>query len=93
MNETKKKDYIDLKWGTLKTWHITSEKGRELLKEYYEIGSDMSAMLRVATPRQKEIICELIDLVPGDIFLAWDSKYVTKAEAKKYVMEYKPRCS
>lgn len=41
------------------------------------------------TPRQKEIICELIDLCDEDkIYLHWDGKYVTKEEAKKYVMEY-----
>jgi hypothetical protein len=41
------------------------------------------------TPRQKEIICELIDLCDGDtIYLEWDGVDVSKAEAKKYVMDY-----
>jgi hypothetical protein len=41
------------------------------------------------TPRQKEIICELIDNISADeIFLDWDGIYVSKEDAKKYVMEY-----
>ncbi len=40
------------------------------------------------TPEQKEIICQLIDLVPGEIFLDWDNKDVSKEEAKKYVLNY-----
>lgn len=84
-----KKDSLTLKWGTLKAWDFNSKKGQELLKEYNEIGSSMSAMAQHDTPRQKEIICELID--EGNfkkIYLDWEGKRVTKEEAKKYVMEY-----
>lgn len=85
----KKEDYLSLKWGTLKAWDFHSEKALKLLKEYNEIGSSMSAMAQDDTPRQKEIICELID--EGNfkkVFLDWDGKYVSKEKAKKYVMEY-----
>ena len=84
----KKKDYIALKWGTLKSWCITSEKGKKLIEEYNQIGSSWSAMCQKDTLRQKEIICELIDTVPGRIYLEWDGKYVSKITAKEYVMEY-----
>lgn len=57
------------------------------LGEYNEIGSSMSAMSQKDTPRQKELICEMIDAVPGKIFLDWDGKYVTKKAAKEYVMD------
>lgn len=85
---TKKDDCITLKWGTLKAWKITSEKGKELLKKYNEIGSSFSAMAQRDTPEQKKLICEMIDIVPGEIYLSWDEKYISKEEAKKYVMEY-----
>ena len=81
---------LTLKWGTLKSWNFSnSEKGAELLKEYNKIGSSFSAMMQRDTPRQKEIICELIDLCDGDtIYLDWDGKDVSKQEAKDYVMNY-----
>jgi len=82
------KDYITLKWGTLKSWNITSEKGIELLKKYNEIGSSFSAATQRDTSEQKRLICDMIDTIPGDIYLDWDDKDVTKEEAKKYVMEY-----
>jgi len=80
---------LTLKWGTLKSWNFDSEKGKALLKEYREIGSSISVMHQNDTPRQKEIICELIDECDEDvIYLDWDGKYVSKQEAKEYVMNY-----
>mgnify|MGYP001213483123 CR=1 FL=1 len=88
MNELKNES-LTLKWGTLKAWQLTSDKARELLKEYNEIGSSMSAMMQHDTPRQKEIICELIDIGNFDtVYLDWDGKDVSKEEAKEYVMSY-----
>ncbi len=86
----KNQNYLTLKWGTLKSWGFTnSEKGKELLKEYSEIGSSISAMTQKDTPRQKEIIYELIELCDGDtIYLEWDGVDVSKEEAKEYVMNY-----
>ena len=88
--KTEKASYLTLKWGTLKSWDFTnSEKGAVLLKEYHKIGSSLSAMAQHDTPRQKEIICELIDLCDGDtIYLDWDGVDVSREEAKKYVLEY-----
>ena len=83
------KDHLTLKWGTLKSWSFHSKKAMKLLKEYYGIGSSASVMMQYDTPRQKEILCELID--EGDfkqVFLDWDVKYISKEEAKKYVMEF-----
>lgn len=87
---TEKKVSLTLKWGTLKSWTFSpSEKASNLFKEYCELGSSMSAMAQKDTPRQKEIICELIDLCDGDtIYLEWDGKDVSKQEAKDYVMNY-----
>lgn len=80
---------LSLKWGTLKSWHFDSEKGQGLLDEYGRIGSSMSAMTQKDTPRQKEIICELIDLCDADtIYLEWDGVEVNKQDAKDYVLNY-----
>ena len=81
--------HLTLKWGTLKSWNVEGVDGAlELLREYDEIGSSWSAMQQKDTPRQKELICKLIDLMPCEIYLSWDGRYVSKDEAKKYVMEY-----
>lgn len=86
------KNHLTLKWGTLKAWNFEgSDAAAKLLKRYGEIGSSYSAMCQHDTPEQKEIICKLIDLTPGDIYLDWDGKYVSHEEAKKYVMEYGKR--
>jgi hypothetical protein len=85
-------DYITLKWGTLKSWNITSELGNILFNRYCELGASLSAMAQKDTVEQKDILCALIDLVPGDIYLEWDGIEVSKEEAKKYVLEYgKPK--
>lgn len=83
-------DHLTLKWGTLKAWNLTSEKGQDLLRRYHELGSSPGAMTQHDTPEQKELICQMIDECgdPEGIFLDWDGKYVSKADAKKYVMEY-----
>lgn len=87
--EVMKKDSLTLKWGTLKGWDFHSEKAKELLKEYVELGSCLGAAQQKDTPRQKEIICELIDegnfeTVCND----WEGTDMTKEEAKEYVMNY-----
>ncbi len=81
-------DSLILKWGTLKAWNFHSDKALTLLKEYHQIGSCISAMAQRDTPRQKEIICELIDECNGTIENDWECCEMTKDEAKKYVMEY-----
>ena len=80
---------LTLKWGTLKAWNFAGdEKAKELFKEYNEIGSSCSTMMQKDTPRQKEIICSLIDLVDGAVENDWTGEHMTKEDAKKYVMEY-----
>ncbi len=89
MDTVTQENRLSLKWGTLKSWKFDSPEAKPLLKEYGEIGSCYSAMAQKDTPRQKEIICQLIDLCDGDtIYLDWDGKDVSKQEAKDYVMNY-----
>lgn len=88
-NKQEEKDHLTLKWGTLKDWHFHGDHATKLMKEYNAIGSSMSAIMQHDTPRQKEIICELIDQADlKKIFLDWEGKEVSKNAAKKYVMEY-----
>lgn len=83
------KEYLLLKWGTLKGWHLNSDKCKKLMREYLEIGSSWSAMAQNDTPRQKEIICELIDALDGDVQNDWSGEiYSNKEDAKRYIMDY-----
>ena len=83
-----KKEYLTLKWGTLKRWSF-GDWAKPLFDEYNKLGSSASAMLQKDTQRQKEIICELIDKGNFEtVYLGWDGKEVTKEEAKKYIIEY-----
>jgi hypothetical protein len=88
METQTKEDYLLLKWGTLKGWHLHSKKGIALLKEYHSLGSSFSAMAQKDAPRQKEIILELIDECNGTIQNDWNGEIYTKDEAKKYILEY-----
>ncbi len=82
-------DYLTLKWGTLKAWNLTSERGQELLKRYFELGSSASAMLQEDTPEQKELILQMIDECGAEtILLDWDGVHVSKDEAKDYIRDY-----
>lgn len=82
-------DYITLKWGSLKSWRLTNPALDPLIEEYNkEGGHSLSAMTQKDTQRQKEIICEMIEIIGKPVYLDWDGKYVSVDEAKKYVMEY-----
>jgi len=88
MKEKEKEEHLTLKWGTLKSWDF-GEWANPLFEEYSKIGSCVSAISQNDTTRQKEIICELID--GGnfkEVYLDWDGEYVSKKEAKEYVMGY-----
>lgn len=85
------KDYLLLKWGTLKGWCFkNSPEALEAFKEYVSIGSSYSAMAQRDTPRQKELICIMIDKVNGPVSSDWTGEDWTdnREAAKKYVMEY-----
>lgn len=81
-------DYITLKWGTLKSWKFTDPVLQSLLKEYNEEGSSLSAMMQQDTPRQKKIICEMIDTLGKPVYNSWSDEYMGTEEAKRYIMDY-----
>ena len=87
----KNEDFLLLKWGTLKGYCFeNSPEAFEALQEYGEIGASMSVMLQKDTPRQKELLCIMIDKVNGSVQSDWTGEDWTnnREAAKKYVMEY-----
>lgn len=87
------KEFLTLKWGTLKSWEFTEGgKAHELLKKYADLGMSYGAAQQKDTPEQKELICRIIDAVDAEtIYLDWDGKDVSKEEAKEYVKNYGTR--
>jgi len=82
-------EHLLLKWGTLKDWSgLKNDKTKELAKRYCDLGASMSAMMQDDTPEQKQIICELIDAVDGEVSNDWSGETMTKDEAKAYVLNY-----
>ncbi len=80
---------LTLKWGTLKGWDLKSDKSQGILQRYIDLGaSSAGAMTQCDTPEQKQLICDLIDAVDGEIWNDWDGVVMTKEDAKQYVMTY-----
>lgn len=91
MAKKENNDFLLLKWGTLKGFNFeNSPEALEALKEYETIGWSMSVMMQKDTPRQKELICIMIDKVNGSVQSDWTGEDWTnnREAAKKYVMEY-----
>jgi hypothetical protein len=82
-------DYITLKWGTFKSYKLTNPALKNLIDEFNkEGGLAMSLMSQKNTQRQKEIICEMIDIIGKPVYNDWSGEKMSVEEAKKYVMEY-----
>lgn len=88
MTQSLNECYVELKWGTLKSWKLDAPELKSLVEEYDAIGSSLSAMTQRDTPRQKEIICEMIDMIGKPVMNDWTGEYMSVDEAKKYVLEY-----
>ncbi len=84
------KEHLLLKWGTLKGWTIRRPETKKLLEQYFELGFSVNGvMAQHDTPEQKEVICNIIDAIDGDITSDWSGEQLSKENAKKYVMEYR----
>lgn len=81
-------EHLLLKWGALKGWEVESEACKAALDKYFEDPVSMSAAMQHCTAKQKEAICELIDVIDGPITNDWSGDKYTKEQAKKYIMEY-----
>lgn len=85
----KYEDYVTLKWGTLKSWKLSNPKLEPLIEEYnQEGGISLSAMTQHDTPRQKEIICEIIQIIGNPVYSHWSGEYLSVDDAKEYIMDY-----
>lgn len=88
--EEKPSDFLRLKWGTLKAWDFSnSPEALAAYQEYYDIEESKTVGLEVDTPRQKELICKMIDTVNGQVTIWWnDPNTQTREDAKEYIMNY-----
>ncbi len=83
------REWLLLKWGTLKGWKLATEKSREAMRKYHDFGVSLSAMTQHDCPEQKQALCDLIDAIDGPIENDWSGEVMSKEEAKKYVLEYR----
>lgn len=82
------RESISLKWGSLNSWDLHRDETKAVVGKWMESGVCVSAMLHHDTEDQKALICELIDLIDGEIWNEWDGEKMSKDDAKRYVMEY-----
>ena len=88
MGEKNVSESLLLKWGTIKGWELTTEKSKGIVKRYIDSGVSYGAAQQRDTPEQKQMICELIDAIDGEIENDWTGETMTKDEAKDYVLNY-----
>lgn len=82
------KEYLLLKWGTVKGWNNLSEPSVALMEEYYMENMPVSAMMDCPTVERIEILCKLIDQLDGTIQNDWTGEMMSKEEAKQYLRDY-----
>jgi len=83
------REYLTLKWGVPKSWHMKRPETQALLQKYASFGWSSSGMAQPNTADHKRTLCELIDALDADtIGNDWTGEDMSKDEAKKYVMEY-----
>ena len=86
---SEQKDSLTLKWGSLKAWSVHTPEARELVQKWFDLGVSDSAICHHDTPEQKELVCQLIDVMDIDsVCLDWDGIWVSKEDAKTYVRLY-----
>lgn len=82
-------NYLLLKWGSLKGWNLdNNNEAFDLLKQWHEIGTSLSAMVQHDTPEQKDILVKLIQAHTGTITNDWDGEEYTKDRAIDYIRNY-----
>jgi hypothetical protein len=90
MSEPKTEQSLTLKWGNIKGWSGMAEgtPARAALDKWCDSGQGLSAM-QLQTKEQRQLICDVIDAVDGEIWNDWDGIVISKSEAKTYVMDYR----
>ena len=84
-------EHLLLKWGTLKGWNLGDNETALAAARRYEAAGPVSlgAMAQRDNDDQKQALCDLIDAIDGPIQNDWSGEFMTKEEAKKYVLEYR----
>jgi hypothetical protein len=85
---SEEKDYVTLKWGTLKSWNIQNPETWAIMEKYFELGTSMSAMAQRDTEEQQELLCQVIESIGEPVYLEWDGEYVSVEKAKEYIRNY-----
>lgn len=76
-----------LKWGTVKGWKLESPEAVAALQKWLDFGASASAMMHKDAPGQQQALLDAIDKM-DKIYLDWDDKYVSREEAKDYILNY-----
>lgn len=77
-----------LKWGTIKGWSDLSDASVGIVKRYFQEGVPASCATDRPNEDRKEILCELIDQLDGEIQNDWSGEILSKDAAKEYVRSY-----
>ena len=85
---SEEKDYVTLKWGTLKSWNIQNPETWAIMEKYFELGTSMSAMAQRDSDEQQELLCQVIESIGETVYLEWDGEYVSVEKAKEYIRNY-----
>lgn len=89
---TDQKESLTLKWGSVKGWGNLSAASVAILRRFFADGVPLSAMADHPDEARREILCELIGQLDGEIYNEWEGTAMTKDEAKAYVRGYgKPK--
>lgn len=78
---------LQLKWGSVKGWDLETPEAKSALQKWADFGENVSAMMHRDTPEQQQALLAAIDHM-DEIYLEWDGKYVSREEAKEYVLNY-----
>ena len=80
-------DELSLKRWIRKSYDFErNPKAQELMDKYNQLESDW---VSVQSSQMKMLLCKIIDLVDWYIYNDWNGDYMTKEEAKQYVLTSK----
>ena len=82
-------DTLLLKWGTVKGWNFDDVESEafQRLKKYLE-NAPASCITDHPDEERKKLLCEVIDMMDGEIQEDWGGEMLSKEQAKDYVMNY-----
>src|SRR5690348_4600625 len=78
---------LTLKWGTVKGWDLQTPEAKLAIQKWQDYGTSLSAACQHDSPEQKQALLDAIDLM-DEIYLDWDDRYVSREEAKEYILNY-----